>query len=41
MIKPVVVDLEVDTTLGDVTVSFIHKKDKVFLSHICTFFEKS
>ena len=41
MIKPVVVDLEVDTTLGDVTVSFIHKKDQVFLSHICSFFEKS
>ena len=44
MIKPMVVDLEVDATLGDgfYYCSFIHKKNQVLLSNIYTFFfEKS
>ena len=45
MIMPMVVDLEVDATLGDefyyYWFVFIHKKNQVLLSHIYNFFEKS
>ena len=44
MIKPMVVDLEVDATLGDgfyYYCFFIHKKNQVLLNHVYNFFEKS